>query len=127
MGLKIESQGDDSITCVPPTWRKDLIREIDLVEEVGRIYGYENVPDDAAVPMAASYKTNPDRVIDKVRSVLTASGFDEAMTPSLVPEPWSVAFSPWSDESPLISSQPMLGVLEKRLRISEPLNTSDAV
>ena len=113
LGLNIDSQDSSTITCTPPTWRKDLTREIDLVEEVGRVYGYEKVPDNAPVPMAASYKTNSDRVIDKVRSVLTAAGFDEAMTPSLVPEPWSIAFSPWSDESPLISSQPMSGVLEK--------------
>ena len=113
LGLTIDAQDDSSITCTPPTWRKDLTREIDLVEEVGRIYGFENVPDDTPVPMAASHKTNADRVVDKVRNILTASGFDEAMTPSLVPEPWSLAFSPWSPEEPLISSQPMLGVLEK--------------
>ena len=113
LGLTVDSTDDDSVTCTPPSWRKDLTREIDLVEEVGRIYGYEKVPDDAPVPMAASYKTNSDRVLDKVRAVLTSAGFDEAMTPSLVPQPWSDAFSPWSNQPPLISSQPMLGVLEK--------------
>ena len=113
LGLKIESQDADIIKCVPPTWRKDLTREVDLIEEVGRIFGFDKVPDDAPVPMAASYKTKSDRALDKVRSVLTAAGFDEAMTASLVPEQWSSAFSPWSDCDPLISSQPMLGVLEK--------------
>ena len=113
LGLEIQSSDSDSITSIPPSWRNDLTREIDLVEEVGRIYGFDKVPDTASVPMAASYKTKPDRVLDKVRSVLTSAGFDEAMTPSLVPEPWSAAFSPWSDLKPLISSQPMLGVLEK--------------
>ena len=113
LGLSVDAKDAAAVKCTPPTWRKDLTREIDLVEEVGRIYGYEKVPDDAPVPMAASYKTNSDRVLDNVRAVLTAAGFDEAMTPSLVPQPWSDAFSPWSDETPLVSSQPMLGVLEK--------------
>ncbi len=113
LGMKIAKQTADSITAVRPSWRQDLTREIDLVEEVGRIYGYENVPDDKPVAMAASHQTRSDRVLAKVRNVLTAAGFDEAMMPSLVPEPWSIAFSPWSDIDPLISSQPMLGVLEK--------------
>ncbi|MEM9409941.1 MAG: phenylalanine--tRNA ligase subunit beta [Planctomycetota bacterium] len=113
LGLEILSSDDVSVTCRPPTWRKDLTREIDLIEEVGRIYGFDQVPDNAPVPMAASYKTKSDRVIEKVRSVMTVAGFDEAMTASLVPEIWSNAFSPWSDGQPLISSQPMLGVLEK--------------
>ena len=113
LGLTIESSDDTSVTAIPPTWRKDLTRECDLVEEVGRIYGFDKIPDNVNVPMAASYRPKTDRVIDKVRSVMTAAGYDEAVTPSLVPEPWSNAFTPWSDAPPMISSQPMSGVLEE--------------
>ncbi|MFK7767336.1 MAG: phenylalanine--tRNA ligase subunit beta [Mariniblastus sp.] len=113
LGLKIESSDDSSITATPPSWRKDITREADLVEEVGRIYGFDKIPDNANVPMAASHRPKADRVIDQVRSVLLAAGFDEAVTPSLVPQPWADAFSPWTDAAPLQSSQPMLGVLEE--------------
>ena len=113
LGLEIESSSKESVTTVPPSWRKDLTREVDLIEEVGRIYGFDQIPDDANVPMAASHRPRTDRVIDRVRGVLTAAGFDEAVTPSLVPQPWSDAFSPWTDSPPLISSQPMLGVLDE--------------
>ena len=113
LGLTIERSLADSITVIPPSWRKDLTREVDLIEEVGRIYGYDKVPDTAAVPMAASFRPAADRVLDKVRGVLTAAGFDEAVTASLVPQVWSETFSPWSGSPPLRSSQPMLGVLEK--------------
>ena len=113
LGLDIVSKDSDSITARPPSWRKDLTREVDLIEEVGRIYGFDKVPDTAPVPMAASYKTKPDRVLEKVRTIMTSAGFDEAMTASLVPQPWSDAFSPWTNNDALISSQPMLGVLEK--------------
>jgi phenylalanyl-tRNA synthetase beta chain len=51
--------------------------------------------------------------LNRVRQVLTVAGFDEAVTASLVPQPWSDSFSPWTDSRPLKSSQPMLGVLEK--------------
>ncbi len=113
LGLVIESSDENSVTAVAPSWRKDLTRDVDLVEEVGRIYGFEKIPDDVNVPMSASYRPKADRVVDKVRNVLTAAGFDEAVTPSLVPQPWSDAFTPWCDSPPLISSQPMLGVLEE--------------
>ena len=113
LGLKIVSNSDESVTVTPPSWRKDLTREVDLIEEVGRIYGFEKIPDDVNVPMSASHRPKADRVIDKVRAVMTTAGFDEAVTPSLVPQPWSDAFSPWTDSPPLISSQPMLGVLEE--------------
>ena len=113
LGLTIAATSDDSVEVIAPSWRKDLTREVDLIEEVGRIYGFDKVPDDAPVPMAASYRPKADRALDRVRKVLLAAGFDEAMTPSLVPEPWSEVFSPWTDHPPLKSSQPMLGVLEK--------------
>jgi len=97
-----------SVEVAPPSWRRDLSREIDLVEEVARIHGYDKIPEDVSVPMAPSHRTKTDRVLAVVRHVLTASGFDEAMTLSAVEEPWSTAFSPWSDAAPLRASTPVL-------------------
>ena len=97
-----------SVEVRPPSWRRDLVREIDLVEEVARIHGYDEIPEDARVPMVPSHRTDEDRVLQKVRSVLTAAGFDEAMTYSAISEDWSSAFSPWSPAEQLRSSTPML-------------------
>ncbi|MEM9940318.1 MAG: phenylalanine--tRNA ligase subunit beta [Planctomycetota bacterium] len=113
LGLSVKAEDQNQITVAAPTWRKDLTREVDLIEEVGRIYGFDKIPDDVNVPMTASYRLPSNRVIDKIRAVMTSAGYDESMTPSLVPEKWSNAFSPWSDKEPLTSSQPMLGVLEE--------------
>ena len=113
LGMEIETSNEDAVTVSAPSWRKDLTREVDLIEEVGRIYGFDKVPDTASVPMSASYRPKSDRALDRIRAVLLGAGFDEAMTPSLVPEVWSESFSPWTVHPPLKSSQPMLGVLEK--------------
>ncbi len=113
LGLEIVENADDTMQVIPPSWRHDLTREIDLVEEVGRIYGYDKVPDTARVPMAASHRPRRDRVLDRVRDVLVGAGFDEALTASFVPQPWSDAISPWTDQAALVSTQPLLGVLEK--------------
>jgi phenylalanyl-tRNA synthetase beta chain len=102
--------GADAIQMelIPPSWRRDLSREIDLVEEVGRIHGYENIPEDVQVPMAPSAQSRFDRVLARVRHVLTAAGFYEAYTLSAVEESWSEAFSPWSDAAALRSVTPVL-------------------
>ena len=89
LGLKpISAQADTDGTqhYVPPSWRRDLSREIDLIEEVARIHGYEKIPEDAFVPLSLSEKTLPERVADRIRDTLTAAGFFEAITLSFVSE-----------------------------------------
>jgi phenylalanyl-tRNA synthetase beta chain len=108
LGCVEQSAAQGQVVTLPPSWRRDLTREIDLVEEVARIHGYDKIPEDASVPMAPSHRPDSDRVLAKVRGVLTAGGFNEAMTASVVPEPWSAAFSPWTDAPPLVSNSPML-------------------
>lgn len=97
-----------TVTVVPPSWRRDLVREIDLVEEIARVHGYDEIPEDASVPMVPSHRSDEDRVLARVRHVLTSAGFDEAITASVVPAEWSDAFSPWSDATPIQASTPML-------------------
>ncbi|MBN2580372.1 MAG: phenylalanine--tRNA ligase subunit beta [Pirellulales bacterium] len=97
-----------SLTVIPPSWRRDLTREIDLVEEVGRIHGYEEIPEDVAVPMAPSAKRREDRVLEVIRGVLTAAGLDEALTLSTVDQQLSAAVSPWTTAEPLRSLTPVI-------------------
>jgi phenylalanyl-tRNA synthetase beta chain len=99
---------EDLVEVIPPFWRRDLTREIDLVEEVARIHGYDKIPEDASVPMVPSHRTRQDRVLARVRHVLCAAGFDEALTLSVVDESWSEAFSPWTAAPALSASMPVL-------------------
>lgn len=96
------------VETTAPSWRRDLTREIDLVEEVARVYGYDKIPEDVGVPMAPSHRSDSDRILAKVRHTLMAAGFDEAMTRTIVSEEWSQAFSPWSSAAPLVASTPMV-------------------
>lgn len=97
-----------SITVIPPSWRRDLTREIDLVEEVGRIYGYDAIPEDVGVPMVPSAKLRQDRVLEKIHHALTAYGFDEAVTLSAVDGQTSDSLSPWTDAEPLETAIPVV-------------------
>jgi phenylalanyl-tRNA synthetase beta chain len=108
LGTKVQTADANQIEIIPPGWRRDLAREIDLVEEVARIHGYDAIPEDVQVPMAASARTNRDRVLGKVRAALVGAGVDEAMTLSAVEAPISEAFSPWTDVAALHSPTPIL-------------------
>jgi phenylalanyl-tRNA synthetase beta chain len=108
LGNRESSRHSDRVEVIPPSWRRDLAREIDLVEEVARIHGYDQIPEDVSVPMAPSHRTGRDRVVDKIRQVLTSAGMDETMTASVVREEWSTCFSPWTTAEPIVACAPML-------------------
>jgi phenylalanyl-tRNA synthetase beta chain len=100
--------------AAPPSWRRDLSREIDLIEEVARIHGYDQIPEDHPVPMAVSATTKFDVTCQRIRHVLTAAGLSEALSPSLVPSVLSDLYSPWTQSPSLTTLQPMLGVLDTK-------------
>ncbi|QDV72407.1 phenylalanine--tRNA ligase subunit beta [Botrimarina mediterranea] len=87
---------DKCVKVVPPTWRADLSRECDLIEEVARIYGYDKIPAATTLPIFPSAKRREDVVLDQVRAVLIGAGFDEAYTLSAVEPELADAFAPWS-------------------------------
>ena len=84
------SDGEGVLEVEAPSFRPDLEREIDLVEEVGRVYGYEEVParpelrGPAPGPAAGAYDDQR-----RLRRLLTAAGLDEAVTSSIVADDWA--------------------------------------
>jgi phenylalanyl-tRNA synthetase beta chain len=108
LGGEQQSADEANVAVVPPSWRRDLHREIDLVEEVARIHGYDQIPEDSQVPMQASSRGQEDRVISRIRGTLTAAGFSEAITASVVNDDVSAAFSPWCDIDPIACDTPLL-------------------
>ncbi|MDP7206780.1 MAG: phenylalanine--tRNA ligase subunit beta, partial [Pirellulaceae bacterium] len=117
LGNQTATAGDGELKVTAPSWRRDLTREIDLVEEIARIHGYDKIPEDVGVPMAPSHRTDRDRVESTVRQTLLATGLDEAMTASMVPESWPECFTAWTDQPPISSQTPMLKGAD-RLRTS---------
>lgn len=98
-----------------PTWRRDAWREIDLVEEIARIEGYDQVPEDQPIAARSVELSSQERAIRGVSAVLVAAGLCEAMTRSVVAEPLEATQSPWSEAPPLVC-QPALIRGADRLR-----------
>ncbi len=88
LGFSVQETAD-GLSCKPPSWRPDIHGEADLVEEVCRIYGLENVP---PVPMerehaiAAPVLSTLQKRMLAARRLLAARGFNEAVTWSFIPE-----------------------------------------
>ena len=71
-------------TITPPTFRPDLVREVDLIEEVGRIAGYDLSPETLPRHRTAGGLTKPQQVRRAVRRALAGCGLDEAITYTFV-------------------------------------------
>ena len=108
LGCIERSSDETAVEVVPPTFRSDLSRPADLIEEIARIHGYDKIPEDAIIPVAASSTRTFDVVTEKIRSVLTAGGLSEAMTPSVVTAKLDGCLSPWTDAEAMRTQTPML-------------------
>ncbi|MBC7220005.1 phenylalanine--tRNA ligase subunit beta [Candidatus Bipolaricaulota bacterium] len=85
LGLTTHDQGGSWKIVVPP-FRQDLAREIDLIEEVARLYGYDRVPTlPPRVEPRIGKKDPGEAFADRVRDILAALGLLEAYSPVLVP------------------------------------------
>ena len=72
--------GVESVSFGIPSWRYDLSLEADLVEEIARVYGLDNIPDTMpSAPSVSSLSDAPFRAKAKVRETCLALGFTEAM------------------------------------------------
>ena len=85
LDIKIEAEEGDLWRVAVPPYRVDVTREADLVEEILRIYGYNNIPVPSHVNSALSYAPKPDRnkLMNLAADFLTANGFTEIMSNSL--------------------------------------------
>jgi phenylalanyl-tRNA synthetase beta chain len=70
---------------VTPTWRPDLMREVDLVEEVGRVLGYERIPEQLPIGVTTVGKdTSWNHFAEQVRDIFVGAGLQEVVTHSLI-------------------------------------------
>lgn len=85
LGLKTRSSAKDSIKLEIPSFRYDLEGEIDLIEEVARVHGYDKIPSTISNIMDQPVRMTKDMVIEKkIRAILTGLGLDEVITHNLL-------------------------------------------
>jgi phenylalanyl-tRNA synthetase beta chain len=85
LGLVLTEQSPGICTFSIPSWRVDLKRDVDLIEEVGRLYGIEKIP--STPPRGALGSNTYDAVYDQlseIRGIMTGLGLNEAQGQTLI-------------------------------------------
>jgi len=83
--IKIVKEDGNNLQLAIPPYRVDVRREADVVEDVLRIYGYNNVEFSEKVYSTLSYSRKPDthQIFNRAADILTSNGFNEIMCNSL--------------------------------------------
>ena len=84
LGFTFKQQDGDNFTVEVPTFRPDIDREIDLVEEVARIYGFDKVPLIEKINVTLDEKIDQTAFNDNLRNRLVALGLNEIISNSLL-------------------------------------------
>ncbi len=83
------TQGEGTLVVQPPSWRFDLVIEEDLIEEVARVIGYENLPTDAPLaPVTPRLRPEASRSSFAVRRAVAALDYQETINFSFVEARW---------------------------------------
>ena len=84
--MAIKVLDEDKLLVSVPTFRPDIEREIDLIEEIARINGYDNIPTVSKINITLEKKTDETEIDEKIRQAATALGFFEMINNPLQSE-----------------------------------------
>lgn len=80
LGMKAVSRSEEACVFAVPSWRWDMTLEADLVEEIARLYGLDNIPDTMpSAPSVSALDDSPFKAKARIRELCVALGFTEAM------------------------------------------------
>ncbi|TVM00118.1 MAG: phenylalanine--tRNA ligase subunit beta [Candidatus Brocadia sp. WS118] len=117
LSFKMLNDSENFIDVEVPGFRGDVYREIDLIEEIARIYGYDKIPAKTSVCVRGNTKSKAEIVEDTIRQFLTGLGFYEVKTFSIVDASPLQSVNMWSDRAGIDIANP-LRQEESRLRTS---------
>ncbi|MBA4411064.1 MAG: phenylalanine--tRNA ligase subunit beta [Bacteroidota bacterium] len=83
--IRIEAETETGLSLLVPPYRVDVKRDVDVIEEILRIYGYNNIelPTQINSSLQYSVKPNPTKLRNLIAEMLTAQGFNEIWSNSL--------------------------------------------
>ena len=115
--MEVRREGGNRLLVTPPACRVDLLREVDLVEEVARMEGFDRIPV-TQPPIRPEDEPDPPevRLGDRIRETMTGFGFSEVITFSFV-----------SEEAPDMLGAPRDSLLRNAVRLLKPLTQEQAV
>jgi phenylalanyl-tRNA synthetase beta chain len=84
LGFRVKTKAKDHLAIAIPAHRNDVNSGVDLIEEIARIYGYENIPPDLPMVKPQVIAQRDWDLVSSVKNILTGLGLNEVMTYSLM-------------------------------------------
>ena len=112
LGLLVRDKDDGVFSVEVPTFRPDIEREIDLIEEVARRVGYENIP--ATLPASGNPAARPTHTRNlelRARRIMVAGGYSEALNYSFVSRE-ALKSMGWRDDQMVALRNPLSGEMD---------------
>jgi phenylalanyl-tRNA synthetase beta chain len=101
LGFEPQLKNNDLVVCTVPSWRHDIYREADLIEEAARCRGYDKIPVERKIAVEVAPKDKRQTLADRVRSVLNGYGFFETVSVSFVEPETAAVFGSVASEQHL--------------------------
>jgi phenylalanyl-tRNA synthetase beta chain len=91
LDIEIVSESEQGLSLKVPPYRVDVTREVDVIEEILRIYGYNNIeiPTQIRASLNTSMRPEKDDVQNTISDILSANGFNEILSNSLTKSAYS--------------------------------------
>lgn len=85
LGITITSENDEGMLLQVPPYKVDVTREVDIIEEILRIHGYNNIEIPTQIKASLNYTAKPDKEVlqNQIADMLTGNGFLEILSNSL--------------------------------------------
>ena len=116
LDIVVDSETEEALQLSIPTYRVDVLRDVDVIEEILRIYGYNNIEIGDSLKSSLSNKSETDRKHELqtlISQQLTAIGFNEIMNNSLTEK----AYYSESEEYPVDNNVKLLNPLSGELNV----------
>lgn len=113
--IKVLSQHNEGMLLSIPTFKVDVTREADVIEEILRIYGYNNIEISDRLNATLSYRPKPDteKLRNTIADLLASNGYSEIMTNSLT----KIDYYQANEEFPIEKSVKILNPLSRDLGV----------
>lgn len=94
LGIEILSENNSGLSLAVATNKVDVLREVDIIEEILRIYGYNNIEIGDVLKSSLSYTSNPEpeKTRESISNFLSSLGYSEIMNNSLTRSEYSEKF-----------------------------------
>lgn len=118
--IKIEEETDAELKLIVPAYRNDVTREADVIEEILRVYGYNNIEFGTKLNSSISFTNGFDegKSVEVISNQLASRGFNEIMSNSLTSKKYSESIETIKGEQNVVILNPLsadLGVMRQSL------------